>query len=302
MFDWTEIREKHLADSAPLPPQINVPSLPEVMLRFNRRAEEPDADARELAEIIETDAGLTYELLKVVNSAAIGLSKKVPSAQMAIALLGIRRTKHLLLSVTLQRAMNSREWSLIHPQNFWTSNLERAIFARALAELLHVDGDLAFAGAMLQDVLLPALTTDLFDSYVEFAKPHGDHNQELTGFENEHFGWDHAQATARLMATWGFPDDLICCVLFHHRDAEALDHEQLGRTPAAAVAVSALIPDSFRQVPDGLEQLIQLEQKWPAFDLFAIAQEVHEQFQELAPANHTHYPLIKRCEKLSVAI
>ena len=303
MCDWAEIRREYLAesDSAPLPPHIKLPSLPEVLLRFNKHAEDPDANPCELAEIIETDAGLTYELLKFVNSAAMGLGKRVPSAQVAISLLGIRRTKYLLLSAALQQSMDGREWSLLHSRNFWTSNLERAILAREVAKLLHADGDLAFAGGMLQDALLPVLTTELFDSYVEFAKPAGEQNQELTSFEREHFGWDHAQAAAQVMAAWGFPDDLVCCVLVHHRGADMLEDEQMGRSAAAAVAVSALMPDSFRQVPDGLEQLIQLEQKWPAFDLLQIARRVHEQFEELAPAADNHYPLVRRCEKLLAA-
>ncbi len=303
MGDWKQLLQEHLDgfEAAALPSRVKVPSLPEVLLTFNKKAEDPEASPLELAEIIETDSSLTCELLKLSNSAAMGTRKKVSSAQMAISLLGIRRTKYLLLSVTLENSMKSREWKLIHSRNFWTSNLERALFAREVAIWLEVDGDLAFAGGMLQDVLLPALTTDLFDSYIEFAKPDRQDERSLIDFEHEHFQWNHAQIAAFVMGGWGFPDDLVACVLFHHRGTEVLQDEQLGRTAVAAVAISGLLPDSFRQVPGGLLELLELDVKWPAFDLQTMAQRVDEQFQELAPANDSHLPLTKRLEQASAS-
>ena len=39
----------------------------------------------------------------------------------------------------------------------------------------------------------------------------------------------------------------MCCILFHHFGLKILGHPQLGRTAAAAVAISALLPEEARQ-------------------------------------------------------
>ena len=43
---------------------------------------------------------------------------------------------------------------------------------------------------------------------------------ELTDLESAKFGCTHADCAAYLMLNWGFPDDLICCALLHHRPTQ----------------------------------------------------------------------------------
>ena len=105
------------------------------------------------------------------------------------------------------------------------------------------------------------------------------------------------------MLAWGFPDELVCCALLHHRGLKLLADKTLGRTPAAAVAVSALIPDALRQVFNGMDQLIALDSKWPSFDLMAAAEQVDREFQELSPVTGANpFSFLRHCRKaLSVA-
>ena len=62
------------------------------------------------------------------------------------------------MTKSVERALRSRESKMINLRSFWMNNLERALFARHVARLLKTDAEVAFAGAMLQDFLLPALT------------------------------------------------------------------------------------------------------------------------------------------------
>ncbi len=299
MINWTQARQSLLGNrpASTLPPRVKLPVLPLAVTKFSQKAEEPEASPRELGAIIETDSGLTTELLKYVNSAAMGLAQKASSGAHAIAMLGIRETKLHLMTTALQRMMKKRESKLLNIDNFWAANLERAILAREVARLLRADCDLAFAGGMLQDFLLPAVTNELFPAYYQFTKDQADASVNLVDFERKTFQWDHAETGAHVMFNWGFPDELLCCVLLHHRGLTLLADKQFGRTAAAAIAVSALMPGPLRQVHDGIAQLIRLESAWPQFDLLAIATRVDEQYQLMSPGPPNPFSFLRLCQK-----
>ncbi len=284
MLNWTEIRIAALGNERrkDLLPKVKLPALPRALTQFCRKVEDPTVSNLELANIIETDVSLTCELLKHVNSAQFGLRTKVASAQQALGLLGLRNTKLLLLTAGTKLAVATRECKLINVNNFWNANLERAIFAREVALLLKADADLAFAGGMLQDFVLPLLTNECSDTYLKYLADPAAFPRGLAEFELQELQWNHAQVGANLMFDWGFPDDLILATLFHHRGLELLCDKQFRKTALAAVAVSSLIPDAIRQNPTGLNQLMKLEQIWPALKLGEIAVRVESLFAELS--------------------
>ncbi|MCA9069903.1 MAG: HDOD domain-containing protein, partial [Planctomycetaceae bacterium] len=277
--NWTEIRQAKLADlhGSVLPPDLKLPILPQALTEFSEKAADPNVNPKILGQIVERDAGLTCELLRNINSAATGLRCQVSSVTQAINLLGIRNTGLLLATTAVKSAMSARSSKLINLQIFWNTNFERALFARDMARTMKVDEELAFAGAMLQDFLLPVLTNELVDCYVNFASQDRKDGLTLSQFEHAEWGWDHALATGQLMVDWKFPDDLVCCVLYHHNGLDVLSNPQIGRSAVAAVAIAGLLPDFFHQVPQGLDRLIKLDTAWPAFQLAERLQRVADE-------------------------
>jgi len=148
---------------------------------------------------------------------------------------------------------------------------------------------------LLQDYLLPVLSNDLIDTYLEFVQNREGLPETLCEFEFGHFKWDHALAGACLAHRWNLPDELVCCILYHHSGLRILAHPQLGRTAVAAVALSAMLPEQLRQHFHGLELLSKLQQKWPAFRLESIAQKVDQQHEEMNLGVRNDFPLSRRC-------
>jgi len=299
-IDWKAIREESLGGSAifELPPKLTLPALPLAVTQFVERSSNPGANLRELGRVVETDSGLTVELLKHVNSTFLGLPTKVRSAQQALSTLGMRASRNLILSVGMRASIQARQSKLINQNCFWNACLQKALFARQLAALLGADQELAFAGALLQDFLLPVLTNDLFDEYLAFVRDRPAQTNLLCEFEQQCFGWDHAFAGAMLAFRWKLPDDLVCCILYHHQGPEILDHPQLGRSSAAAVALAALLPDQLRQCYDGLEQLRALERRWPAFRMDEIVATVDRVHAESGMGVRNDFPLARRCRSV----
>ena len=299
MVDWTQLRASMLGDvsNKNLLPEVKLPVLPKAVSEFSQKAENPDVDIKLLARIVESDSGLTCQLLRNVNAAANSMRHRIASAQHAIASLGVRRTKLFLITAALQQALPVRQLKVINLAAFWNTNLERAFLAKRIAELLKADSDLAFAASMLQDFLVPVLTNELDQHYLQYLKQQQSAPVELAHFEQQVFGWNHAEAGARVMFDLQFPDDLVCCVLLHHHGLPILADKDLGRTAATAVALAALMPDSLRQVPDGVEQLGKLDEIWKVFNLRKIADEVFEAHSEQALDAVNYIPFRDHCQQ-----
>ena len=296
-INWTAICDEALGrfTLAALPPTLELPALPHVVTQFVQKSNEEKATVRELAQIVETDTGLTLELLRHVNSAFLGLRHKAGSVQQALSLLGLRQSKMFLITAGMQAAVRAKNSKLINQSCFWNASLQKALFAREVARLLKTDAETAFSGSLLQDYLLPVITNELFDPYLGFVRSREQQPPCLCDFEREQFGWDHALAAACLARRWHLPDALVCCILFHHWGLQILAHPQLSRSPAAAVALSALLPDQLRQQYDGLEHLALLEKKWPAFDLERLARAVDDRHAQLGLGVRNDFPLLRRC-------
>ena len=222
MIDWKAIRQEALGETSviELPPTLTLPALPLAVTQFLEKSASPQIELRELARILETDSGLTLELLRHVNSAFVGLRSKASSALQALSLLGLRASRNLILSVGMRAAVQARHSKLINQNCFWNASLQKALFAQEVASLLKADGDLAFSGALLQDYLLPVLTNDLLDEYLVFVRERENQPDLLCEFEQQRFGWDHAIAGAGLAFRWKLPDELVCCILYHHQGLE----------------------------------------------------------------------------------
>ena len=304
MTDWTKLRKELIGEGkqSPLPAQIKLPMLPKAVMEFSQKAEDPNSTPKQLSKIIETDAGISCEMLRMVNSSSFALRRKVSSIQQTITLLGIRSTKLFLVTTGLKQAMSSNDSKLINLPNFWSTNLERALTARKIARLMKVDQDVAFSAAMVQDFLLPVLSKELFDLYLQFTINQDNDPCLLKEYERRHFSWDHCEAAANVMLDWSFPDDLICSVYLHHEGLKLLTDSQLGKTPAAAVAVASLIPDPLRQDPNGLNQLLALNEAWPEFNLFEIAEQIDIELREESTAARNYLSLKNRLEKHAALI
>lgn len=272
-MDWSaladELFEEARADETPA---VELPVLPQAALDFLELSKQPGAAAADLAAVIETDSGLTGHLLRYLNSGAFSLRSPVESVSRAIKLLGMRPCRVFLTAVAVQSAASRFKSSLFHPATFAGINLQRAVFAREVAGRLGLDASLSFAAALMQDVLLPAIAEQELAAYIEMLGSRRD--DPLNERERDRFRWDHAAATGRLLRDWKLPDDLVCCVTLHHDLSRIRARPEWAGSELLPVALSALLPDAYKQSPGGVEVLLGLDASWPGLRLEALMEEV----------------------------
>lgn len=293
-MDWKAILETHLAANSESvePPDVKLPILPQAFTDFRTKSADPDVDIQLLSRIIASDAGLSTELLRNINICMASSLTKITSVKQALVMLGIAKTRMYLTISGMKQMMKSTSSKLINFQTFWNANLERALFAREIAKIFRADPDVAYTASILQDFLLPLITNQHLDEYLEFASERDQHHT-LASFEQQKFGWDHAQVAAQVMNAWEFPEELVCCVYFHHRGAEVLKDEQLQNSSVAAVAIATLIPEPLRQEVHGVEALLELDEAWPELNLISLAERIDAEFQQTAGEVRNHFPLIR---------
>jgi HD-like signal output (HDOD) protein len=295
LIDWKHLRVQLMGKSEkpPIPPRLEVPKLPQTVSAVCQRANLPECTAADLCEVLERDAAITVDLLKHVNSAATGLRNKAATVRQAIALLGIKKTRLFVITTVLEQHMRNTKSPLILSKLFCLSAMERALLAREIAKGTNRDTDLAFAAALIQDFILPSLTRQHVNEYASFMQQLATGSGELPAMEVSKFGCNHADCAAFLMLNWGFPDDLICCVLLHHRAAQVWSLESLRQTALPALAVTSWLPCVLSPSTDNLSKFCQFVTDNFRLDVTALAESADEQLRTLMP-NLAGYTTLKQ--------
>ncbi|MCL2875657.1 MAG: HDOD domain-containing protein [Betaproteobacteria bacterium] len=181
-------------------------ALPSVYYRVRDQLESPEGSISKVARLVEADPALTTGILKLVNSAFYGFSRKIESVERAIIVLGLRQTHELVLAITVTNVFIG-----IHPQHmdmrrYWIGCMVTALTARELAFLtcnpaasrLFVIGLLADIGHLVMYQTVPELT-------IEAQSIADARNEPLYEVERRIVGCDSAEVGAALMDNWKLP-------------------------------------------------------------------------------------------------
>lgn len=259
-------------------------SLPAVALNVLRLTADPQVDAQRLRGAIEYDPALAAKILRVVNSSLFGLSQPVTDLGQAIALLGLKPLKLLVLGFCLpDRLFAQLAGDLL--TGYWRRALTKAVAARELARWSpRVSGDEAFVAGLLQDLGQLVLLQQIGEPYVKFLRNLGNEPRGLLVYERTVLGFDHTELSARLLTQWGLPALLVEAVANRPLVADASGHESeaLRRVVELASLVSELLVDLRTET---LEPLVGWGQTWLGIsrdDLLALIGQVQRQAGELA--------------------
>jgi HD-like signal output (HDOD) protein len=219
-----------------------LPALPQSAIKLLELSRDPDNGPSEFAAPIEADPGLAGQILKFVNSSYFGFSHEISSVKMAITLVGIRTIKNFSLWSAVFSLMPNPKCGPFDLKNLWQDSLRRGLFARAVGKLLGLkEAEEAFSAALLQDMAVPLLAKELPNEYLALLESRCDGQARLSDLEQQRFGWNHAQAGAKMARAWKMPEGFANLVERHIvLDADAssrpLDTAQL------AVSLSSLLP------------------------------------------------------------
>jgi len=197
----------------------------------------------DLARPIEADPGLAVQILKFLNSSAFGFSSTISNIRQGVALVGIRIVKNFVLWKAVFSLIPKSKHGSFDVGMLWQDSLRRAMFARFLIlDAKKGDPEMAFAGALLQDMAVPLLLKakpvdygHVLDALAQNPK------KRLSELEEEYFGWTHADAAFILGQHWKLPEALTDLTT-NHLFAEKASADYNQQPERAVVALSALLP------------------------------------------------------------
>ena len=187
-------------------------SLPAVAMKVLELTENATVDTLALKQCLETDPALTSKVLRVVNSSVYGLSRKVSDLNQALALLGTKPLKLLVLGFSLPAGLFEGIVGDVLLR-YWRHTLVKAVAAREIAETFwRRAGDEPFIAGLLQDLGALLLIQELGAPYIRFLEEIDGCHVEVADLERESLGFEHTELTARLLRHWKLPSVLVQAV------------------------------------------------------------------------------------------
>ncbi len=252
----------------------SLPSLPGVAISMLELMRQPSCTADKVADLIQNDPALASKVLRTVNSSYYGLSKPCPTISRAVSFLGMNTVKSLTLGLSLVDVGRSTDAGF-DLAAYWRRCVYGAAAARIIARHSRMcDPDEVFIGTLLQDVGMLACYAALGVQYAALISSAPAH-EDLAPLEREHFGFDHAEAGARMAEKWRLPDHIIACTRFHHRPESAPEvHAPFVRVVSTSTDASACLTDT--TVPASLASFRRRMREWFNVDTAASDDLLHQ--------------------------
>lgn len=257
-------------------------TLPTVAAEVLRLTNDPRVDVPLLKKCIENDPALAGRLLRVVNSSLFGLSRQVSNLSQALALLGTKPLKLLVLGFSLPRGMFVGVEARVMA-GYWHHALVKAVAAREIADALSPKlADEAFLVGLLQDLGMLVLIQQLGPPYQEFVEGVNAEGGSLREAERAALGFDHAELSACLLRTWGLPSLLVEAVGPGPAETDASGDWSLRRIADLAEEIARALADQRKASLDELLRRLRAEAGHIPLDLEAALLRIEKTVDQLA--------------------
>ena len=116
--------------------QLTLPTLPDVAMKIHQAVDNDNNSAQQIAEILSQDAALSTRLLQLANSPLYRARSEIDNLQMAIARLGTRIVRDLVMALAIKQVFQSSSSTL---QSYFKVIWERSIEVASICRLLAVE-------------------------------------------------------------------------------------------------------------------------------------------------------------------
>lgn len=202
-------------------------SLPAVIMQINQALDDPDVSGAKVGRIVNEDPALTASLLKLVNSPLYGLSSTVDTVFRAIALIGFKELRQLVLTAHALKTFDKMPNDLVSMPIFWRRSLSIGVLTRILAayarekniERYFISGLLHDLGSLIIYQQLPVEAAEIISESKIYGHCVGEREQQRLGF-------DHAQVGGALLESWELPEMQVNAVRYHLQPEQAPEQSQ----------------------------------------------------------------------------
>ena len=229
-----------------------LPALPRIFQELTRLLNDPNTSLHDVGELIEQDIVLSSKILKVANSALFNLRQAAQSVTQAVPLLGSSAVNSLVFSQSMQNTFSSgaQDEAFFEELNQHSIQVATAT-ARILScwdagrELIEKSVFCGIAHDLGKLVLAKYAPEKWRQVQAELQKG------EQTDIELERnlIGITHTDLAAYLLAVWGFPNEQIMAIAFHHEPSR-VNETEFGLLCALHIAEGCCSPEPQKDTLD----------------------------------------------------
>lgn len=197
----------------------SVPVLSDRYLRLIREIDDPTTSTNAIAKTIEEDLGLSAQILRLANSAYFNLNRKLSSCRQAIDVLGLETVRALLTVSEFYLSEATDPEIAQESKKLAERSLILGGVTRRIAQELKLDEtgvDQAATAGLLAHIGTAILRVNHPDVFEQAMKKVEAGELRVSDAERATFGASHAELGAYLMGLWGFADEVVEAVAFHH--------------------------------------------------------------------------------------
>lgn len=225
-----------------------LPTLPSVAMQLLELSNDPDAEIKQVVDVIKADPAISAKILKSTNSTFFGFKSEITSIERAVPLMGTTVVTSLALSFSLvEAAMTSGEMAE-HYQQYWLQSITQGAAAEVIGETFgQKSGSEFFMTGLLVDLGRLAMLKTIPEEYLAVLEKTQSEKMELFQIEQEEFGFDHIEISTKLMQHWKLPESLIQAVKHHHLSAAEIENlkETAEYTLIKSIALASAVGDYF---------------------------------------------------------
>ena len=205
--DWRDI-VAWIGDLAPMP---------QVASKALTLVENPDATAKDLSDLLQTDPALAVKVLKIANSAMFSRQREITTLNQAVMMIGFKSLKGIIVAAVLKQLNKSQS---VLERMVWEASMAEAFAATQIAKKLR--------RRYIEEIFLLGLLHNL-GQFVLLTKPDTakDYSRVLERVqkdgldfvtaEQDVFGFAHTLLGALVCKKWNFPPE-VCQVILHYKD------------------------------------------------------------------------------------
>jgi len=201
-----------------------VTPIPQIALKVARMIQNRDYGMMQIAKEIKQDQIISAKIIRLCNSAFLGLKSRVYSIDRSLVMLGEKLLLQLVISASLEQYFSEpiNGYSLCKG-GLYQHALKTAMVAEELAKYTRrVPSDIAYTAGLLHDIGKVVLDQYISSVYPFFYRKSPTDLTDLCETEKQKLGITHPEAGGLLAESWSLPENLTDAIKFHHYPENAL--------------------------------------------------------------------------------
>lgn len=216
----------------------DLPPMPAVATKVLELLGDPNVNYSKLGDAVSSDPAVSARLLKVANSAFYSMSRQIKTLDHAIAVVGERTLRSLILAASLE-GMN-KSYGLLE-KLLWEDSIGCAIGGRILArKFSSADPEEAFLAGLFRHLGKVVMNYSDAEAYQSLAEAVYSGEGSDSALEGNYFPYAHAVVGAAVLDKWNFNRSLVMTTL-HHDDLKIPVEEEVAEESRELYRLTATV-------------------------------------------------------------